>query len=567
MFIGSSLIRVKGNRGVGITSILAKVFQNLSKRSPRMCLIPCFKEVCHSALGLLTYLYEELLKSANMEIPNMNEMEKSTIDQVASNIVTLLSSLKHSGSQNCTRTVIFMDGLASCLDNSSNTKVNLLNWLPLRIPDFLTVIVSTDNSTKWKASFDAKSDKLVTLNVPELQISKRKEVLRDFLSKHGKVLDEQAFNNQLQQIALKKDSGKAGYLKLVAQELLSHGYIDNMTDHVNKIGQTSQLASVQILARLRENYGSKVFSVVTGILLVGSQFGKINRELLFLISEAMVPDVSDLRINIILLLQELENIILSTDLLKNQIELTNVEVLSDYFKDRNIHLDLIRQTYISILTSKYYNQGPSSLFDPNVLLALPFHLSTNASIKELQSLLDIRFICLSAEAKIIKSIKPFFNGSLIPGKRERDKFLSSKTSQAYSEFINRNQTILCNGGAMSVIQKALEEPLESLIHQDALTYLRTMVKADIWCMKVKRYSRRTGDILSSYKLDKMSTLTVSVVEKVNHKKLNEIYHAHGFSDGTVILCRGIDVEGENHLIGHSSSITSLCFVPGKSYNR
>lgn len=558
---GCPLIRVRGNHGVGITSILAKTYQNLSRRSPRMCLIPCFKEVCSSALTMLTFLYEELLKSVHMDVPDSNETHKVSVEQIASNIVTLLSSLKDSSSRNFFKIVIVMDGLSSFYENDAKTKSNLLGWLPLKIPDFLTVVVSTDNSTKWKTTFESRSDPVTNINISELQISRRKEVLRDFLSKHGRVLDEKAFHNQLQQIALKRDSGKAGYLKMVAQELMAHGHIDNMAEHVSRIAQTTQQAVVQILERLKENYGQRLFFTVAGILLVGSQFGEVSRELLFQISERALPEVSDLRTNIILLLQELESYILRTDDAKNEMTVTNPDILSRFIKDNDVHLEPIRQFFVSTLTSKYYSQGPASLLDPNLLLALPFHLSTSSTVKELQNLLDIRYICMAAETDILKSVKPYFLGISFPVKRDRDKFLSSKKIQAYSDFLAKGQTFFSNGTAMEVLQHALGESESSVVYQDALHYLRTMIKHEVWCLKVRQFSRSTGEVLNSYALDKQSTLTVSAVEKIP-TKLDDVYHAHGFTDGTIVVCKGIDAEGENHLIGHSSSISALCFVPG-----
>lgn len=164
---------------------------------------------------------------------------------------------------------ICIDGI-EMLDNEN--LVHTLNFIPTEFNfNYATFIVTTnENSEVHRAS------KLVSTNlhidISNLELLERSEIVRKYLDRFGKKLDENAFSSQMKYITSKRDSFKPSFLKLLCEELLlMTDYEKKITETLKSVPQRQNMFLIDIFKRLDSLFGEKYVGTAFGLIYLAKQ--------------------------------------------------------------------------------------------------------------------------------------------------------------------------------------------------------------------------------------------------------------------------------------------------------
>ena len=202
-----SIILLTGQQGSGKTAAMAAIANKiLSRVDLNVKLYDHYVGITRSSLNSISMLRRLLCQMIN-DHPELSG--QFPVDQIRTSNYTdlckILSDFLHVR-KSPSNIVICIDGI-ELLDNE--TLVQTLNFIP---KDFnfeqITFILTTTEDNHIEQTCKKLANVLI-MNLSNLELLERSEIVRKHLDRFGKKLDEQAFSSQMKFITSKRDSFKA----------------------------------------------------------------------------------------------------------------------------------------------------------------------------------------------------------------------------------------------------------------------------------------------------------------------------------------------------------------------
>ena len=261
----ASVILITGQSGSGKTAALAAIANKiLSRTDLNVKLYEHYVGITRSSCNSVAMLRRLLCQMIN-DHPEL--AHQYPIDQIqASTYTDLCKMLPEVFRQrkDPSNIVICIDSI-ELLDNE--TLAHTLNFIPKDFNfDKITFILTATEYTSVEQACKAISN-LATINVSNLELLERGEIVRKHLDRYGKKLDENAFSSQMKFITSKRDSFKPSYLTLLCEELLlMTDYEKRITDKLKGMPQSQNLFLMEIFKRLDTLFGEQYVGTLFGLL-------------------------------------------------------------------------------------------------------------------------------------------------------------------------------------------------------------------------------------------------------------------------------------------------------------
>ncbi|CAF0781386.1 unnamed protein product [Adineta steineri] len=266
----SSVILLTGQQGSGKTAAIAAIANKiLSNVNTNVKLYEHYVGITRSSSNSISMLRRLLCQIINDHSELQNQFP---IDQIRSSNYTDLCKILSDVflmRKNSSNIVICIDGI-ELLDN--DTLVQTLNFIPkdFNFDKITFILTATEDSIVEQAC--KKLSNLLTINLTNLELLERSEIVRKHLDRFGKKLDEQAFSSQMKFITSKRDSFKPSYLTLICEELLlMTDYEKKITEKLKLIPQKQNLFLLEIFKRLDVLFGEKYVATVFGLIYLARQ--------------------------------------------------------------------------------------------------------------------------------------------------------------------------------------------------------------------------------------------------------------------------------------------------------
>jgi len=260
-----SIILLTGQQGSGKTAAMAAIGNKiLSRTDLNIKLYEHYVGITRSSLNSISMLRRLLCQIINDHSELINQFP---IEQIRTSNYTDLCKILADFCRmrtNPSNIVICIDGI-ELLDNE--TLVQTLNFIPKDFNfDKITFILTTTEDNQIEQVCKNLSN-VLTINLSNLELLERSEIVRKHLDRFGKKLDEQAFSSQMKFITSKRDSFKPSYLTLICEELLlMTDYEKKITEKLKTIPQRQNLFLLEIFKRLdilfTETYVATVFGLI-----------------------------------------------------------------------------------------------------------------------------------------------------------------------------------------------------------------------------------------------------------------------------------------------------------------
>lgn len=610
--------------GVGTTSLLCKTY-SLLKSTKSMYVIPYFyidgnyatHEHGHEDspfVEMLHYLYKRLKEVVGIHGEDdetteiVSEMDGNSI---CKSLSILLQNCNSVSKLNGAKIVLFVDGLEHFLKASlqkvnnnrtsmttSSIAAGFLQWLPQTLPQNVAVVISTSqNSHISKILSSVFEGNVQTFPIGSLDYADRKDIARQMLKEHGKVLDESNFNNQLGTLVGKRDAGNVSYLKLLCQEMASFGVYEELRSKLDCIGETSEKLLDEILQRAEKEVGKAL--VISAIhLLLTSQLTGLSQSVLELalskvqemhahhrddenVINTGVPFVNLLQVAV--LLNSLDEFLTPTQgsiaegtiSLKRGLHMQRVCMRylqaknnCDCLQMKNLH-KILSQVYQSLYSSYPVN----TKVDPNILHSLTYHLAACDDIKLLEhTVCNLNFIqqCASSGKYLMKWLQLLLTTGMSFGTDKiRSQFLASTRVSMYSNFIDVSQDTLLSEPSL-LVQLALNERDGSLIKNEAKQLLKFQTEyANQNCPKYiildenrnfSSSSKENLNLISTKKITTKSKVISATIETPRADlSIENLLSAHGLFDGSIIISLAMNTVELFRLLGQEGYPIRLNF--------
>jgi hypothetical protein len=398
---GEGCLCVTGEPGSGKSALLAKVYRDYVREGTDDVAIAHFVGVNASdARGLLQRMCRELALASGDD-PEQLPNDYPSLERSFSGLIARTAASRH--------VVLLIDAINQL---EPSYAAHGMGWLPERLPDNARVIVSALEGPAL-AALRARPQPPVELRLPVLRDDDADQIVRRFLARYRKALDER----QRQSLLGKEDARKPLYLLTAVEELRTLGSYDDMTNRIEALPGAIGLLFDWILRRLEKDDGFRdAHGALVGPELVRAwcsyvglgRSGMTEAELVALV------DPGDLRGNVAALTRLLRPYLMRRgeliDFFHGQLgEAVERRYLSDEAASVSAHAAIARH-----FASKTYAYG-------RTLSELAYHLGRGRLWPELLDLLtDQRFLELTAErlgpstSRTGWSINQFLEESLEP---------------------------------------------------------------------------------------------------------------------------------------------------------
>ena len=435
--------------------------------------------------------------------------------------------------------VLILDGLT----NLEAEDGILHEWLPTELSRGVYILISTNPGSKLSRLIGYRSDKLKTIQIDPLDLKERKLLSINYLKKYGKTLNEDAFDNQLNALIMKRESGNPTFLKMLCLEMVKFGVFEKVSSHIQDLGESLDSLLKSVCKRVESDLSRKFLEKVIPILIVTSDYGISESNLMKLFRGSQMT--------LSLLLNGLEIF------LDNNLSGKVIVKPGKYFEVLSLKYCPLRSIAEAhkTLVKLYQNEYNDKSFNLELLETLPYHLSALNDTKQLQDLIcNLRFIQSSARSsRTLLSLQLHLNGTFLSSKIAREKFASSPLVKAYSDFVIRYKDEILAQPCL-VPQFALNEPDNSLIKLDSWDHLTApeyiLVKSDVQASPL--VTKRLFP----------SKITAFAIEQSDDIDDTDLLTAHGFTDGSISLSLSKSGTELFTLLGHASAVTSVAFVAG-----
>lgn len=266
----ASVILITGQQGSGKTAAIAAIANAvLSRVGFNVKLYEHYAGVTRASLNSVAMLRRLLCQIVNDYSELTNQFP---IEQIRSSSYTDLCKMLYdilSARKDTSNVVVCIDGI-ELLDN--DTLVHTLNFIPkdFNFEKTTFIISATEDSNVEKACKNLSN--VLTINISNLELLERSEIIRKHLDRFGKRLDEHAFSSQMKFITSKRDSFKPSYLTLICEELLlMTDYEKKITEKLKSIPQRQHLFLLEIFKRLETLFGETYVATIFGLLYSARQ--------------------------------------------------------------------------------------------------------------------------------------------------------------------------------------------------------------------------------------------------------------------------------------------------------
>ncbi|CAF4607539.1 unnamed protein product [Rotaria sp. Silwood1] len=587
----SSVILITGQQGSGKTAAIAAIANNiLSKLDLNAKVYEHYVGITRASLNSVAMLRRLLCQMIN----DHSEVAKQfPIDKIRSSSYTdlckILSDFFHTikGPSNI---VICIDGI-ELLDN--DTLVHTLNFIPkdFNFEKITFIISATEDSNVEQACKNFSN--LLTINISNLELLERSEIVRKHLDRFGKKLDEQAFSSQMKFITSKRDSFKPSYLTLICEELLlMTDYEKKITEKLKAIPQRQYLFLLEIFKRLDTLFGETYVGTIFGLIYSVRQ-DLTEQELRDLInisfsSTKTLPPPDNYTYPITTTPLQLADFIYNCHiLLKPQlydgpqtVSIASNEI-RQIVKTRYIHSNEQQINLYKLLAFYYWCEATGPQWTSMNIKAyehLPYYLYAAEEYKLYYSLLtNLKFIAgkcrvglvqsLIDDYELIKSLSKvsthkqtssIMKTKSISSTNTKEQPINEVFLQQYRSFIQRNSHIL------------VVNP--SLIYQQALNELETSPVFDNIQQILSNHqknSSNTNDQITAFvrinKPDNMEQMKYSIegfTEPIRCLAISPsgVHLAAGSADCLIRLYNTSTSRLLKLFVGHAAPISALCFV-------
>ncbi|XP_041031392.1 telomerase protein component 1-like [Carcharodon carcharias] len=158
--------------------------------------------------------------------------------------------------------VLVIDG-ADCVRTGNDQRTS--DWIPEKVPDRVSLVLSVTEDSPLLRTL-AKHRGTVTIRLGPLEPLDRSEIVRRRLAVYGKKLEESAFNNQMRQLVMKKESHNPLFLKLATEELREFGVFEKVSDQIRALPATLRLLIQHVLGCLEEEHGAETVTLALSAL-------------------------------------------------------------------------------------------------------------------------------------------------------------------------------------------------------------------------------------------------------------------------------------------------------------
>jgi telomerase protein component 1 len=579
----SSIILLTGQQGSGKTAAIAAIGNKiLSRTDLNIKLYEHYVGITRSSLNSISMLRRLLCQMINDHSELINQYP---IEQIrTSNYIDLCKILADFCRMrtNPSNIVICIDGI-ELLDNE--TLVQTLNFIPKDFNfDKITFILTATEDNQVEQACKNLSN-VLTINLSNLELLERSEIVRKHLDRFGKKLDEQAFSSQMKFITSKRDSFKPSYLTLICEELLlMTDYEKKITEKLKTIPQRQNLFLLEIFKRLdilfTETYVANVFG-----LIYSARQDLTEQELRDLINISFgtnktLPPSDNFTYPITTTPLQLADFIYNCHiLLKPQlydgpqtVSIASNEI-RQIIKTRYIRSNEQQINLYKLLAFYYWSEANGSQWTSMNVKAfedLPYYLYSANEYQLFSSLLtDLKFIAgkcrvglvqsliddyeLIKTSSIITQTSSINKTKLISLINTKDRQINEIYLQQYRSFIQRNSHILAVN--------------PSLIYQQALNELETSPVFD-----------NIQQIISNHQKNEQITAFVRVNKQDNMEQIkysiedfsepirclaispSGLYLAAGSADCLVRLYNTSTSRLLKLFVGHAAPISALCFA-------
>ena len=210
-------------------------------------------------------LWKTIFNEARVTCPD-------TLKELKDNIEDLLKELSNE------KTVLIIDAVNQLPDG-----LDMLEWLPKRLPEKLKIILSIKEDEEWTDCIEMLIG-TETCSFSTVKPFKKKEeknkLILDYLKKYLKALDDQ----QIDAICDFEGSNNPLYLKIILSELRVFGSFAQLSNEIRQFGETPKTAFHNVLNRLENeinaiNVHSKQFMPLLFGLLANARNGLSEKEL------------------------------------------------------------------------------------------------------------------------------------------------------------------------------------------------------------------------------------------------------------------------------------------------
>ncbi|XP_072359927.1 telomerase protein component 1-like [Scyliorhinus torazame] len=181
--------------------------------------------------------------------------EQQEIPQSYRGLVLAFHSLldRFAHSQPRRHLVLIIDG-ADCVQTGNDQRTS--DWIPEHVPRRVTLVLSVTAESPLHSALARRKESIKVLLGP-LEPLDRSEIVRRSLAVYGKKLEESAFNNQMRQLVMKKESHNPLFLKLASEELREFGIFEKVSDQIRALPATLSLLIQHALGCLEEEHGAE----------------------------------------------------------------------------------------------------------------------------------------------------------------------------------------------------------------------------------------------------------------------------------------------------------------------
>eukprot|EP00759_Apiculatamorpha_spiralis_P010335 PhF_6_TR17089/c0_g1_i1/m.26259/K11127/TEP1; telomerase protein component 1 len=278
------ILLVTGEEGIGKTALVAYSQNSINWNSVPI-MTHYFAAGAHTADPLMALYRVALTLKIAFELGEEFAV-KPDVETLSTAFPAILSEV---GSVK--RIVIVWDGL----DQTSNPELTL-QLLPVMTANVRNIkyIVTTRPGSAVYTSLNQRKPQPITHKVDDIpEESVRSAIIRNMLRKYAKKLEDRASQgNPLKNLAVKKDSGKPGYLEFALNYLRMNSSFDTLLEDVRNIPATFIQLLNFILEKCEKSFGKENVKELLGVIALSNVIGGIPEcELPFVIKKSKTPAI------------------------------------------------------------------------------------------------------------------------------------------------------------------------------------------------------------------------------------------------------------------------------------